>query len=225
MSKVDEVDSSLSEIPEHHRPRRLADWLNPTGARKAHSLIDKVYKRKNLLIAWERVKANQGAGGVDGGVHINPQKTRIVHVRNGFEFLGYKIKRGSQPLRLPNSKIKSGSKAGALYAIPREKSVRRFKDQIRRLTRRRAPVTTVELIQQINPTLRGWGEYYKRAHVRKLFNRLNRWVVRRLWSHRYRRWRCCGWRTLPEQKLYGEYGLVNLIDLIPSLAASRRASS
>src|SRR5262252_9062554 len=66
MSKVDEVDSSLSERPGHHRPRRLADWLNPTGARKVHSLIDKVYKRKNLQIAWERVEANQGAGGVDG---------------------------------------------------------------------------------------------------------------------------------------------------------------
>ena len=56
----------MSEKPEHQRPRRLADWLNPTGARKAHSLIDKVYKRKNLQIAWEKVKANQGAGGVDG---------------------------------------------------------------------------------------------------------------------------------------------------------------
>src|SRR6202012_3933216 len=102
------------------------------------------------------------------GVHINPQKTRIVHVRHGFEFLGYKIKRGSRPMRLPDAKIKSGQKAGALYAIPREKSVQRFKDQVRRLTRRRAPVTTVELIQQINPVLRGWGEHYKRAHVRRL---------------------------------------------------------
>src|SRR6516225_7834763 len=64
MSKAGEVDSSLSERPEHHRPRRLADWINPTGARKVHSLIDKVYKRKNLEIAWERVKANQGAGGL-----------------------------------------------------------------------------------------------------------------------------------------------------------------
>ncbi|HEX5744588.1 MAG TPA: hypothetical protein VFZ09_00005 [Archangium sp.] len=60
------MESSLSERPEPHRPRRLADWLNPTGARKVHSLIDKVYKRKNLEIAWERVKANQGSGGVDG---------------------------------------------------------------------------------------------------------------------------------------------------------------
>ena len=66
MSKAGEVDSSLSERPEHHRLRRLADWINPTGARKVHSLIDKVYKRKNLEIAWERVKAKQGAGGIDG---------------------------------------------------------------------------------------------------------------------------------------------------------------
>ena len=56
----------MSEIPVHSRPRRLVDWINPTGARKVHSLIDKVYKRKNLEMAWERVKANRGSGGVDG---------------------------------------------------------------------------------------------------------------------------------------------------------------
>src|SRR5215471_8325605 len=38
----------MSEIPVHSRPRRLADWINPTGARKVHSLVDKVYQRKNL---------------------------------------------------------------------------------------------------------------------------------------------------------------------------------
>jgi retron-type reverse transcriptase len=42
------------------------DWINLTGAKKVHSLIDKVYKRKNLEMAWERVKANRGSGGVDG---------------------------------------------------------------------------------------------------------------------------------------------------------------
>src|SRR6202161_503715 len=56
----------MSEIPVHSRPRRLADWINPTGARKVHSLIDKVYQRKNLEMAWETVKANRGSGGVDG---------------------------------------------------------------------------------------------------------------------------------------------------------------
>ena len=42
------------------------DWINPTGARKVHSLIDKVYQRKNLEMAWETVQANRGSGGVDG---------------------------------------------------------------------------------------------------------------------------------------------------------------
>ena len=42
------------------------DWINPTGARKVHSLIDTVYQRKNLEMAWEMVKANRGSGGVDG---------------------------------------------------------------------------------------------------------------------------------------------------------------
>src|ERR1700690_972926 len=56
----------MSEIPVHFRPRRLSDWINPTGAKKVHSLIDKVYKRKNLEMAWEKVRANRGSGGVDG---------------------------------------------------------------------------------------------------------------------------------------------------------------
>ena len=444
MSKGAEVESSMSERPEHQRPRRLADWLNPTGRRKVHSLIDKVYKRKNLEMAWERVKANRGAGGVDGqsiddfaevrdaqldrlheelrgdadrpqpvrqkripktgkpgtyrelgiptvydrvcqqallnrlepifepvfddanfgyrrgrsqhqalrkvwkelesghewvvdadlsnffgtvdhdklltlvalqvsdgrvlrlirsmltagsygegrlfptargtpqggvaspllsnilltpfdkemrrrgyrltrwpddwvitctsraeartalatatavlerlGVRINPAKTRIVRVQHGFEFLGYKIKRG-QGLRLRSGKIRSAARSGALYAYPAHKSIQRFKDQVRRRTRRPAPVTTEVLIQQLNPVLRGWGHYYKRAHVRRLFNQLDRWVVRRVWAHRHKRWRCPGWQSLPCATLYGELGLVNLVGLIPSIGPHHARTS
>ena len=426
----------MSEKPVHPRPRRLVDWINPAGAKKVHSLIDKVYKRKNLEMAWERVKANRGSGGVDGqtledfaeqldknldrlqselkegvyqpqpvrqvqipkmgkpgefrglgiptiydrvcqqallnrlqpilepvfdeanygyrqgrstkdalrkvwkeidsgsewivdadlkdffgsvdheklltlvaqqiadgrvlrlieamlkagsygkgrlfptergtpqggvaspllsnilltpfdremrrkgyqltryaddwvvtcksaaearaaidaagrilkqlGVELHPQKTRIVHVQYGFEFLGYKIKRGKK-LYLPATKIRSRVCSGGLYAYPREKSIRRFKDEVRQRTKRRVPLATEQLIEALNPLLRGWGEYYKRAHVRKLFNQLDRWIVRRIWSHRFKHWRNCGWKQLPTATLFGEYGLVNLVGLIPSL--------
>jgi len=155
------------------------------------------------------------------GVELHPQKTRIVHVQYGFEFLGYKIKRG-KTLYLPESKIRSQARSGALYAYPREKSIRRFMDQVRQRTRRKVPRKTQELIEELNPLLRGWGEYYKRAHVRKLFNRLDRWIVRRIWSHRFKRWRNGGWQQLPESTLYGAYGLVNLVGLIPSLASRHR---
>ena len=158
------------------------------------------------------------------GVQLHPQKTRIVHVRQGFEFLGYKIKRGKQ-LRLPPGKIRSRAQSGGLYAFPREKSIRRFMDQVRQLTKRSVPLTTKELIAELNPVLRGWGHYYKRAHVRTLFHRLDGWIVRRIWSHRFRRWRCGGWLQLPQSQLYGEYGLVNLVQLIPSIASRRKESS
>ena len=39
--------SSLSEKPVRHYARRLADWINPAGSRKVHSLVDKVYKMRN----------------------------------------------------------------------------------------------------------------------------------------------------------------------------------
>jgi RNA-directed DNA polymerase len=155
------------------------------------------------------------------GVTLHAEKTRIVHVRGGFEFLGYKIKRGSRPLKLPPDKIRSGMVGGALYAYPRDKSIRHFMDQIRHRTSRKAPVKTEGLIEELNPVIRGWGNYYCKAHIRKLFNRLDRWILRRIWSHRYKRWRNAGWKRIPATKVYGEMGLVNLVSLIPSLAQAK----
>ena len=66
VSKDDEEEQFVSEKPVHRRVRRLVEWLNPTGARKVHSLVDKVYQWKNLEIAWEQVRANRGSGGADG---------------------------------------------------------------------------------------------------------------------------------------------------------------
>ena len=140
------------------------------------------------------------------GVELHPRKTRIVPVAQGFEFLGFKIKRGKQ-LRPPPGKIRSQAQSGAMYAYPKETSIRRFMDRVRRRTRRRIPLRTHELIEELNPLLRGWREYYKKAHVRRLFHRLD------------------GWRQLPETKLCGEYKLVNLVRLIPSIAPRGSASS
>jgi RNA-directed DNA polymerase len=155
------------------------------------------------------------------GVELHPQKTRIVHAQDGFEFLGYKIKRGKKKLYLLESKIRSQARQSALYAYPKEKSIRRFMDHVRQRTKRKVPLPTEELIEELNPLLRGWGEYYKRAHVRVLFNRLDRWIVHRIWSHRFKHWRNAGWKWLPQTTLYREFGLVNLVGLIPSIATRK----
>jgi RNA-directed DNA polymerase len=158
------------------------------------------------------------------GVTLNMRKTRIVHIRNGFEFLGFKIKQGHGNFYLPKARIKSKITKKRMYAIPTQKSVDRFKHAIRCWTNRKTPRKTQDLIEQINPIIRGWGNYYKRSHVRRRFNQLDRWIVRRLWSHRYKRWRNIGWKVLPAHKLREELGLVGLVSLIPTITAAPKGA-
>jgi hypothetical protein len=153
---------------------------------------------------------------------LNPQKTRIIHVQQGFDFLGYRIVRTAEKSKLPRSMIQRWNRKG-LIAYPSRKSIRRFRDRVRVLTRRSAQQKTTELIKELNPPLRGWAEYYAQAHVRTLFHKLDGWIVRRIWSHCFRRWRTRGWLQLPKVKLYEEFGLVNLVSLIPSLGARSRS--
>jgi RNA-directed DNA polymerase len=148
------------------------------------------------------------------GVALHPQQTRIVHVQQGFEFLGYKITRG-KGFRLPAHQRRSKANPHDLDAIPRPKSLTRFQERSRSLTRRKAPITLPELIERINPVIRGWGTYYRKAHVRGLFNRLDRWIERRLYSFLAKRWRNTMWRKYP--KLIEEYGLVRRTHLLPGL--------
>jgi RNA-directed DNA polymerase len=150
------------------------------------------------------------------GVTLHPAKTRIVHVRQGFEFLGYKVKQG-KGLRLPAQRRTSRTNPQDLYAVPREKGVKRFQDQIRNLTRRKAPLKLREMIEQINPVIRGWGTFYRKANVRDLFHRLDGWIEHRLYSFLAKRWRNRMWRRYPSRRLIEEFGLVRLTHLIPSL--------
>ncbi len=150
------------------------------------------------------------------GLKLHPEKTRITHIKWGFEFLGYKVKAG-KGLKLNRGKITAKINRNNLYAYPKDKSVKKLMDEIRNRTKRRLPLTMKELIDYINPVIRGWGNYFRKAHVRKLFNKLDRWIIRRLWSHHLKSWRNCGWKKYPSKSLYQEYGLVNLVALIPSI--------
>ena len=91
------------------------------------------------------------------GVTLNREKTRIVHIIKGFEFLGFKVGRGKGKFKLSRDRITSKLNRQNLYAIPTQKSLDRFKDQIRALTQRKVPLRMGELIATINPIIRGWG--------------------------------------------------------------------
>ena len=199
----------MSERPGHHRPRRLADWLNPTGARKAHSLIDK--EMRGRLGHHLPVRCAGPSGSSDG--ESSPEQAEIcgfIRRRRGLSTSGtglsFSATRSSAAVgrcACQRRRSRVAPRRGRCTQSRERSRSRHFKDQIRRLTRRKAPVTTTELIQQINPVLRGWGEYYKRAHVRQLFHRLDRLVVQRICGASIPALAVLRGASLPERKRTG----------------------
>jgi RNA-directed DNA polymerase len=183
--------------------------------RWADDFVGRCQTREEAQRAWARAERFLRE---ELGVERHPPKTRIVPVSQGFEFLGDTVKRGSG-FRLPAHKRRSRTNPQGLYAIPREKSVKGFQEQIRALTRRKAPLTLREVIERINPVIRGWGHFYRKAEVRRLFHRLDGWIERRRYAFLAKRWRNPMWRTYPTRRLIGALGLVRLTHLIPGLVS------
>ena len=103
---------------------------------------------------------------VNNYVHVKTADLYRPNARLTPERQGYQV---LTPFGKLGYSLKTGIRRGDVYAFPRQKSVDHFKDQIRKLTCRKAPVTTQALIDQINPIIRGWGNYFCKAHVRTLF--------------------------------------------------------
>jgi len=82
-------------------------------------------------------------------LQLHPEKTQIVHITRGFEFLGYKIGRGK------GLRHKAGGPS--LYAVPTDRSIERFKDKVRTATDRRNPKSLEGVLGELNPIIRGWG--------------------------------------------------------------------
>jgi RNA-directed DNA polymerase len=150
----------------------------------------------------------------DLGLRLHPEKTRIVHITRGFEFLGYKIGRGKG--------LRCRAGGPSLYAVPTDRSLKRFKNTVRTATCRRNRKDLEGILDELNPIIRGWGNYHRRAKVRRLYHRLNRWIVMRIWSHQHKRWRNAGWRHLPVGRLYRADGLCKMAHGIEPRDRGRR---
>ena len=96
-------------------------------------------------------------------LQLHPQKTKIVDATQagGFEFLGYHFERG--------------------YKWPRQKSVLKVREAIRKRTDRTSGQSFECIIIGINPVLRGWYNYFRDGKIHPLRN-LDSWVRRRLRS-------------------------------------------
>lgn len=96
------------------------------------------------------------------GLTLHPTKTRIIDARTeSFDFLGYRFANGTRR--------------------PRPKSLDKFKETIRAKTRRNTGGSLFTIIGSLNPTLRGWFEYFQHSH-QWTFEPLDQWIRMRLRS-------------------------------------------
>ncbi len=100
---------------------------------------------------------------VNAGLTLHPEKTRIVNAeqKGGFDFLGYHFAQGMK--------------------WPRQKSLDKFRDAIRKKTKRTNGQSLQVIIVDLNRTLRGWFEYFKHSRP-STFKDLDGWVRMRLRS-------------------------------------------
>lgn len=102
-------------------------------------------------------------------LRVNQKKTKLTNVHEGVEFLGFVIL----------------SKA----LVVNRKRIKRFKDKVRRITRRSAGRKLENIIKELNPVLRGWMNYYRVANIKGLTRDLMGWIRRRLRMIKMKQWK------------------------------------
>ena len=108
------------------------------------------------------------------GLKLHPKKTRVVRAEDGFDFLGVHFQRC--PVRIKNAKARNYC---ALW--PSDRSMTRIKGRIKEVIGRRYSLSLEELIEELNPVLRGWDNYQRKAmSARKRVRKLNGYVRDRL---------------------------------------------
>lgn len=105
------------------------------------------------------------------GLSLSEEKTRVCHIDEGLDFLGWRIQRRAWVSR-------TGKKA--VYTWPSKKSLASVMDKVRTLTRRERHRMLADLLRRLNPVLRGWCAYFRYGVSKRTFSYLGYYVFRRI---------------------------------------------
>ena len=115
------------------------------------------------------------------GLQLHPEKTRMVNLRRGkesFVFLGCTIRKKRSIQRAPGKHF--------MQRWPSPQATKRLRDRVREIINKRNSGKDVKrLIAELNPALRGWGQYFRTGNADREFNKVDSFVIQR-----FRRWQC-----------------------------------
>jgi RNA-directed DNA polymerase len=130
-----------------------------------------------ILVAGQRARAEQlreEIGGVLSGIGLrfSAAKTSIVHIDEGFDFLGFRIQR----------RRKRGTDKRYVYTIPSATAVNTARQKIKALTSKNRLPDLRAVVLRVNSFLRGWSAYYQYGVSSCVFNKINRYAWQRVTS-------------------------------------------
>jgi RNA-directed DNA polymerase len=157
------------------------------------------------------------------GLTLHPAKTRMVDLRRGkesFVFLGCTIRKRRSIQRNPRWHF--------MQRWPSPKATKKLRDRVRELTSKRQSGKEVkQIIAELTPVLRGWGNYFRTGNADREFNKMDGFVVQSLrrWQRRRGGQRPTKRPVFTWDQLYG-MGLHRLMGTVqyPTQATPRRSS-
>jgi len=184
---------ALSVLDEHvHAPWKPGGLMSTDGRRQ--------YRRRRGLPNWRLVRyaddfvvlVTGTRADVDAvheeiatvlatmGLRMSQAKTRVVHMSEGFDFLGFHIQ----------WRRKRGSSKWHVYTFIADRPICSVKTKVRALTRRTSQQDPATVLIRLGQILRGWSAYFRHAAAATTFRRLAHFVWNRVarWLRTLHRW-------------------------------------
>jgi RNA-directed DNA polymerase len=108
------------------------------------------------------------------GLNLSKEKTRITHLSEGFDFLGFNIK---------HYKVNNTKTGWKLLIKPSTKSLQKIRDKLRQSWLECKGHNVKAIISKLNPIIRGQANYYRKGVSSKAFNSLDYWMFKREFRH------------------------------------------
>jgi RNA-directed DNA polymerase len=153
----------------------------PALTRYADDLVVCCHSRQQA----EQVQARLAGWLEPRGLAFNEAKTRIVSLSEGFDFLGFNLR------RYPN---------GKLFIKPGAKAIKRFRNRLAREFRTLRGSNAAAVLAKIVPITRGWAAYYRTVVSSRVFRALDNY----LWKLTYK-WACWSHSSKPKGSIVGRY--------------------
>ena len=165
---IDGLQSLLEQQYKRHKEKGKAVYPKVHLVRYADDFIitgtDKSVLENEVLPLVRKFLAERG-------LMLSDEKTKITHISEGFDFLGFNIRKFGD----------------TLLTRPSKEAKKKFLEKIRRVVESNKAARQKSLIMMLNPIITGWGNYYQYGVSAETFHRMDFEIFRKVWQWARRR--------------------------------------